>query len=485
MFNKELYNLTLTSDIANDVFPNISGQSFGNDNSFLATLRALVAPHMTSDDTLWLRVRVRNDRDSVLKDYSDEEGVLQLSNGVENNTIFVCGLNGTESSVATSLKYLDSAFLKKFNHFESLDDLRVFSQQQQANIRFYINKEDRSVAIFIANMNLRIWHYVQSLTTRLLPWYFTEKPNDEEKAIALSLTNKTATAYEKLIEQIADKYDFRSKKIKQMLDGFETVAKRHQLSNVESSLSNTEQKINRNVSEYMQLIDTRANLMVQRDGLKYQIDNTNNESEMTDYFICNKHLTPIGVHGSKFEFIVSCYLENFDPEMYSRIAENERSYIYNDYRVSNDAFLPNESRRKLLDAIFSDEPLLKVKMCAYYSIDLNGSVTSSQLYSYPQEFYDRIPNPHLQRHNCLGNHRRNIEECLRNGNTIGAIEQCVASAKSINIGESATFPYFLQTLFASNCKSVIELPDGTSCTPGKALQWLYEQEQSTATEVNE
>jgi len=482
VFNKEIYDLTLTSDIANDIFPNICGESYNGDNTFLATLRALLAPRMKEEDFVNLRVKVRSDRESTVKGMDDASFVSEVAYGVGNNTILICGLNGTEGAISASMQKIGNAFLKSYTGFEELKDLRVFTQKQ-ADIRFYINEEIRATAIFVGAMNTRIWHFIQSLTSRLVPWYFAENPlNDEERALVTSLTQKYAPSYEQIIKTFADKYDFRSKKIQKLLGGFETAAKRQQLRNVENNLQDKENRIDRNVSQYMDLIREREQLLVQKAGLTQMINEGCTESEIADYFVCNRHLNPLSINNTRLDFIVDCYLENFDPDMYERISENFRGYMYTEYDVSCSTFAPNEARKKLLDAIFSDEPLLKVKMCAFYSIDLQGSVSSVQNYSYPTEYRDCIPNPHLQRHNCLGNHKRYIEECLRNGNNIGAIEQCVSSAKSINVGESATFPSFLKALFSSSCKSVIELPDGTSCTPKEAYEWLLAQESTPEVE---
>lgn len=485
MFNKEIYALTLTSDIANEIFPNICGDGYNGDNTFLATLRALLAPRMKEEDFVNLNVKVRADRESTVKGMSDDSFVSEVAYGIGNNTILICGLNGTASAISVSMQKIGNAFLKNFDGYEELKDLRVFTQKQ-ADIRFYINREIRSTAIFVGAMNTRIWHFIQSLISRLTPWYFEDNPLEEkERALVTSLTQKYAPSYELLIKEFAELYDFRSRKIQKMLGDFETSAKRRQLNTVESSLNNKEVSIDRNVNQYLELIREREQLLIQKAGLIQMINEGRNNSEIADYFICNKHLEPVSTEESRLKFIVRCYLENFDPDMYERISENFRGYMYTEYNVTCDTFIPNEARKKLLDAIFSDEPLLKVKMCAYYNIDLQGSVSSSSGYGYPDEYKDCIPNPHLQRHNCLGNHKRYIEECLRSGNNIGAIEQCISSAKSINVGESATFPSFLYALFSSACKNVIELPDGTSCTPKEAYEWLIKQESASEEGVAE
>ena len=403
---------------------------------------------------------------------------------IDNNTILVCGFNGaSEKNRSAALATIDDSFIRVYPKFSELKDLSAFVANQ-ANMRFYINEEDRSVVVFVDNLNLRLYHYVQSLISRLLPWYFKDKPlENQERELVKSLIRRTATNYERLIEEFANKYDFRRKKIEKLLDGFEIAAKRQHLRIVDNELNNIENSIDYNVNQYRDYIRQREAKMIEKAGLMAQINSSCKESEILDYFMCNKHLDPVRVNGTQLEFIVKCYLENFDVEMYERISSNFNGYMYYDYDVTNDVFADVKVRKKFMDAIFSDEPILKIKTCAHYLIDLTGYVEARAGYQYPIEYNDMLPNAHIHYHGCLGNQRPLIEEALRNGDNIGAIEQCVCSAKSINVGESATFPYMLKAIFSLSAEKIIELPDGTSCYPTEALRWLEAQE--TNTEVSE
>jgi hypothetical protein len=213
------------------------------------------------------------------------------------------------------------------------------------------------------------------------------------------------------------------------------------------------------------------------DGLLAQIRAGSQNPEISEYFLCNKHLEPIGVDSTCLDFIVSCYLENFDIEMYNRISANFDGYMYKGYDTTCDAFLEDKVRKRFMDVIFCDDPLLKIKTCAHYTIDTMGCVDACSHYKYPSKYFDMLPNMHIQKYGCLGDHRPLIDEALRNGDIIGAIEQCVCSAKSINVGESTTFSSLLAALFDCDANKIIELPDGTSCTPEEALRWLDAQEK--------
>lgn len=476
MFNKILNELTLASDIAGDISPicKINGDLFDSDHSFISTLRAIVAPRMSETDTLNLRITKIEERATTLKELSEKDSIEVLSNGIEENTLSICGFFGTENNVSTSIKIIDKSFKKIYPEFKELKDLREFVSAQ-SDMRFYINEKTKNTIIFVASLDMRLYHYIQSFTSRILPWYFEERPlEDCERELVKSLIIKSSTRYERLIEEFAAKYDFRSKKIERMLGGFEKESNKKRLQTIRSDVSAVERSVDENVARYRDLIRKREQLLIEQAGILSIINNDNNGSELVEYFMCNKNIHPINTYEDTLSFIVSCTLENFDIEMYERISSNFGGYFYEDYDVTNDVFIPAETRKRFMDAIFCDEPLLKVKMCGFYTIALSGWVDTESYYNYPREFADRVPNPHLNRHHCLGNQKPLIERYLRDGDKIGAVEQCVCSAQSINVGESATFPYLLKELFSSNCADVMLLPDGTSCTPTEALKWLDE-----------
>lgn len=477
MFKELMISSSFTSETADCVFPNVCGDRYVGDVSFIATLRALVSNRMSKDDTLYLRIKNRAIRSQAIKDGSVSDKLSALSIGGENNSICIYKLSSEDSEgCRLAMDFLDEYFVKTYPQFVELKDLRAFVAKN-ANMRFYINEDDRSILVFAENLNIRLYHYIQSLISRLLPWYFKDKPlNSDERELVKSLIQKTPDDYKRLIEEFAKKYDFREQKIKRMLDGFETAAKRNQLKCVERAIKNVEDDIEININQYKALLRKREEDMIRKDGLTAQIKAGIKDSEIMEYFICNRHLNPVNVCESELEFIVSCYLENFDLDMYERISNNFDSYMYGTYDVTNDVFKEATVRKKFFDAIFSDDPLLKIKTCAFYCCDLLGSVSTQRRYEFPSEYADMLPNAHLHVHSCLGNQKPLIEEALRRGDYIGAIEQCVCSAKSINIGESSTFPFVAKEIFSANAKKIIELPDGTSCTPTEALKWLEEQE---------
>ena len=178
---------------------------------------------------------------------------------------------------------------------------------------------------------------------------------------------------------------------------------------------------------------------------------------------------------TRFNFIVKTVLDSWDPELFETMVNKDTSHLYSGYSIGHQEFRTIEARRKFFNAIFSDDPKLRIKLCGLYILDLRGLSSSSSGYHFPRSCSDRLPNPHLHFFNCLGNYQRAINGYLRDGDAVGAVEQCVASCKSINLAEPPTVQRFFEILFRTNA-DVIELPDHSSVTTVKALEWLNAQD---------
>ena len=137
--------------------------------------------------------------------------------------------------------------------------------------------------------------------------------------------------------------------------------------------------------------------------------------------------------------------------------------------------------RMLMTAIFLDQKL-RIRFCAAYKFNMNGSVSAVSRYSFGAECRDCTPNTHIDRFSCLGNYQRSINELLKHHDYIGAIEQCSASCKSLNFNDSPVMQEFMRRMYGiSDYQDTIntrciELPDGTVVTPVDAINWLKAQE---------
>lgn len=474
MFNKKLTELRLTSDIANSYFDRIRGDYYRDDRSFLATLRALLLNRI-KDKSIRLKIHSYDYSPDSLRGAS-ADAVMSALCDRSRHVINLSNLSSQGALDAAYEKFSSADGMAKFMpKAAEAKDLEAFVEPF-ANVKIYIDEERCCTNIIVDRMDMRKFHALQMLIPRYIPWFFNEDPlTQEELALLNTLHERYAPEYERLIEEFAKKIDLRSAAIKSILGGFELRAKQQQLKSAKDSLSRIDNNIRDNMISYSSLIEQKDEVNLRIAGLEAILEAGVVESELIDYFTANKCLHPTNASGTHLHFIVSTYLESFDPEMYRTMSAREGSHLFSGYSVSTECFREREPRKKLMDAIFSEEPIFRVKSCSCYDLDIRGSVDVHGGYNFGPKFADRIENPHFKYHSCLGNHRRYICDYLNDGDIMGAVEQCVSSAKSVNIGEGATIRYFLPELF--NCKQpVLELEDGTCMNPEEALKYLEEKE---------
>ena len=133
-----------------------------------------------------------------------------------------------------------------------------------------------------------------------------------------------------------------------------------------------------------------------------------------------------------------------------------------------------------MTAIFIDQSL-HIKFCAAYTISLGEGVRALRGYHYGIAYNDCMPNPHTDRYECLGTYLGEINDCLGRNDTIGAIEQCIASCKSLNFGDSTVMEVFMSRLYNPDDEydydKCIELPDGRTVDIVQAIAWMKEQDE--------
>lgn len=477
MFNKKIREAPLITGIANEFFQ-IHGGAYNNDMSFLATLRALLHKRshgaavdlvIRSFNSYWFS-RVTLNVTNAPTYFSKMSSTAASPNGIE-----IINLTGLSTDNATTFALLDNpafGYTKSFPKFHEAKDLRAFVQNRgKFNVRFYINEQDKKTLIVCENLSLPGFHLLQSLTPRLFPWFFTENPLDElESSLLDALTYRTATEYERILSQLAERIDFREQMIKNMIGEFELSGRREEAAATRRRIDDLRREIqsmNQRYSDYMRRLDEMGIILAAQE---MAIEAASDGSELLEYFICNRNVMPVQAHSRTLDFTVKTFFENFDPEQYNTYIHKNNSFLYNGYEYSPQ-FSDMEVRRKILNAVFSDEPLLKIKMCSNYRLDLRGTVSAQSYYDYGKDFEGYIPNPHIQHYACIGSYRPYINKLIQEGSIVGAIEQCIASAKSLNFAEPHTVRFFLTDLFTSN-KRIVRLKDGRDVTLIEALEYL-------------
>lgn len=496
MFKSVLNSTPLVSDAANSFFQNVSGDFFQRDATFLSTLRALVAPRMGDGETIGLsfsesaysvdEVRNNNVR-AVLNAITGRSNAIQGHEGQIQIHNFV---SNTQDDNYACLELVKSSFEQQYDGWHRLGKVTDFFRKT-FYVLCFINPEKKSVYIFVDKMDIRKMHYLQCSIFAFLPWYFdpTEGVTELEMELINSLREKKSDKYEECIAKIASQYDFRTSKIRNLLAGFETRYEKRECERVRADIQSyidTINSLNNQIGEYLRY---KAEKEIRLLGLETKIENgASEDSEIMEYFLCNDRLVLEQVDDRYMVFSCMDYLTYFDEDMAKKMIDNPRSYVYrpNDRMCNN--YIREEDMKKLMYAIFVDQTI-RIKFCSAYRFELDGNVRALEHHDYGYEFRECTPNTHIDRYSCIGNYQRAINELLKRNDYIGAIEQCIASCKSLNFADSTVMKEFMRRLYGISDYRVnircIELPDMRVVTPTEAIEWIKSQEPQEETQGRE
>ena len=456
MFNKEIHSITLANDIADRLFDNISAQNYAADQSFTATLRAILHKRLPGGESVRLALV------PIFRTPISPEIIRQKLDGQGWGT--GCNIRIVYAQDPSRGTQLLEAVQDGFEGYEPQEDLRIF-HIKKLNGLFYIGGS--SCIIFLDSLDLRKYHALQMMIPKYLPKLFADAPLTAEEADLLkSLGLRNQSEYARLIEEFAQKLDMRTEMIKSRLRDFETVFERERIGQIE-------QEIQRYQGEYQSALTNLRNIssciqlqQITLAGLQCRV-NQDHDSELMEYFLCNKNISVIKVSGTSLEFVVHGYADVFDEEAFDTYAGNSNSFLYSS--VSNP-----EGMAQLYRAIFS-ENLYKLRICAAYKADMKNTLTPVMGYNFPPESCHYLPNPHIQQYGCIGGYSQRFAEYMARRDYVGAIDQAAVSARNLNFHDSTVMTKFAKSLSSTNIRC-IENAQGKLMTPKEAIKCLNQSE---------
>ena len=270
MFTKGIFNTTLTSEVADRLFSNITSIG-GLDQSFLATLRALLRNRLPQDEAVNLICKGIFISESELVDTAPSQRMrlilpdaLQSSSTLGHNIFIIHTTRSDAGSKMLEIVRANSGPGKRhLSNYARRDELQVF-YARKTNALFYTALDGKNTAIFVDKMELKHFHALQMMIPKYLPSLFSgdaitinnangsdgsngsndisnsnsssNNPSNfrhihipltqPETTLLKSTGNKSAVEYERLIEEFAKDLDIRSEIIRTKLAGFESVFER-------------------------------------------------------------------------------------------------------------------------------------------------------------------------------------------------------------------------------------------------------------------
>lgn len=491
MFRNTIESTAFTVNAAEEYFnQKITGMSWGRDITFLTTLRALLGSRMNENDTIYLSFSDSVYNIEQLANMSTDRAMSAVVDDTfMENRIHVHNFKSSsqESNDAWML-FIENRFTQRYDGWHRIEKVTAFFHKV-FNVLCFINPDIKSVMIFTDNMDIRKHHYLQCGVFAFLPWYFD--PNDGVTELEMELINslreKTSDKYEDRIEKIASKYNFEEVRIRKLLNGFETRYEQIRIAQVQEDIERIMRSLARLDEEYGDLLRSKLDSETTLLGLTTKIAQSSGESEIMEYFLCNKQLRLDSANNNSMQFIVRSTIDYFDEDLANRIINNENSVLYvNGYdgRRYNGQITCDEMK-SLMEEIFIKQTL-KIRTCAAYSFKIsNQSVSGLSSFEFGTYGKGYMPNPHIQQYSCLGNYKRIINERLKESDYIGAIEQCVSSAKSLNFGDTTVMRAFVNTFYGNDLVGktrFIEDADGNIMSVTEAIKWINNKRDAAENE---
>lgn len=471
MFTHKIDELKLASAAADRLFENITCSSLAPDNTFIATLRAVLYGKLPASERIHLNlVPVTIDKKSY--ENATDKQVMQT---VINN--YTSGLKANSVNISIVYAYFNdfsADFLKIisksvgsekkkfFSNFTAQEDLRVFYIKKFKGL-FY--NDGVNTIIFLEKLDLQIFHALQIMIPKYLPQYF-ETLSKEETDLFISLNNKNSWYYGNLIEQFASKVDMRKEMITMHLRDFGTVRERIQLAAAQRDISIYKKDYEMHQKALKITLGQIRRTEITIAGLE-AMTKSKDKCEVMEYFLLNKNLIIISVKGVKMVFVAHGYMDSFDEDAFDTYVNNLNSYLY------KNIYKNVKTLQKFYKTVFS-ERTYKLRICAAYKFDTQNSISAMLNFSFPPECRTYIPNPHINEYTCLGDYTPRINESIKNRDYVGAIILAENSARNLNFHDSGIIIKFIKSLLSTSIKC-IEDAEGNLMAPMELIKKLEEK----------
>jgi hypothetical protein len=482
MFRQVVRGTALTTAEADAYFGRIHGESFSDDVTFLSTLRALVAPRMQEGEKVCVRFINSSYEERSVQGAGSDAVVRAVYNAqyFNDGSVTIHDFRGRKEDVRANFEVIESSFCDVYQGWQRLEKVTDFFRRTFYCVCF-VNPERRRVVIFTDPLNMQKMHYLQCAIFAFMPWYFN--PEDgvktEEMELIQSLRGKDVDEYLKCIAKIASQYDFRSDYIRKALAGFEANFEKREREEEKDKIRDLMLDIERFQNKLADTLRIKRNHEIKLLGLETKIaQSTEGDSEIMEYFLCNRNLSLRDVTENILCFVAKGYVTYYDEDMAKAMVDNENSYVYRLRGYDCNSRIEKQDMKRLMYAIFIDQTL-KLKFCAAYKFEFGVRVYAISGYEYNEEFSDCMPNPHIDEYSCMGDYERTMNECIGSSDYIGALEQGVASCKSLNFGDSTVMQEFMKRMygFGDRPYHCIELPDGQIVTPEEAIRWMKKEDR--------
>ena len=338
----------------------------------------------------------------------------------------------------------------------------------------FLNRDAQKVILFVKRVTERWIDEFCSSLFRILPWIYTENYRLTEGELALfkAAHDKDSPKFTKVVNELAQKYDFKSMMMARTLIGWNNHFREAQIRTLESKCD----KARNNIAAQEQAISTSY---MELDALLFNLNAMLNQPADTNEALFNFFKThkQLGVYrvqnssnGKTLYYTITETIEYYDEDAFVRVRDNPNSYF-------NTSTCGAEVR-EVFNAVFA---LNKGKFRVEAMFTLNNLSSINAQSGMRSGGYDEthLPHPHIYHHACLGGNRDAIARYMNDGDWDLAIEQTIAAAKNVNFGDSTVVSKMLRDVAGrfESCRCIVA-DNGTEMTPREFLNYIRTAENN-------
>lgn len=464
MFAERIGNTAFSSDFFDHT---ATCERSGFDSSMLSTMRAILFNRTKEHYELWEYNKVGDSFNGERYIGSPEDFINYFASYDNHNRVLAAIYSSSEFQRTDDLV---SAFEKrgKVRGWRAIRKVTEFFRNAFQVIAL-ANDSLKSSIVIVFSDNIRHYHAVQAAILAWMPYIFNKEDGitDDEAALFASLQNGDYAAYCAALDAVYRNSNIMDKMLERALSGIESRKFEALIRDVESDIRSLDNDIRNCIDRIQQRESEIRVLQAKIIGYKIAVDN-NSGNELLDFFKSNKNVRLHDFKNGMVYFDALSYLEYWDEEQAERYIENNNSVFYDDPPIGR--FVSVNEMHRLLTAVFVDCKL-RLRFVARYCMNEDGNISGVADATFDGVFDDRMPNPHIQGWHCLGNYGEILRDASRSGNYVMAVQQCITSCGSLNIGDSTVMERFIKEFYTCT-KKCIELPDGTTVAPYDAVKYL-------------
>lgn len=304
-------------------------------------------------------------------------------------------------------------------------------------------------------IDLKTFHHIQSAIPVMLPWYFEETElSDYELRFLKTLSSKNgASEYKQFIEETLLSKECRINSIKKMFKGFHD----KEIMQRKSILASEIDQLNIRFRSAQRSLEDCLKKIMETEALynQLQLAPTHEATDIENYMINNMDCIKVRKDDYGYQITIDSYYDNYDEEMLRAALKSENSCL-------SQGLTKYPNIKRVIEEIFLNHKA-KLKARSFFELNTYRLGVNDEMPSMSNG--DRIVNPHHRYYRCLGGFAPQIDEAIRTGDYITALELARAATGNINFMDRAVISRFIPDL-VSNIKTIrcVETPDGSSLT---------------------